>query len=91
MEAEGNLRRHVMYAYDLLIPLDFTPIPNDGEVEAFSLMQMEEIIKIVSSSPDRFKFNCNLIIIDFLIRHGLIQNTDPDYFKIVNGLRSPLN
>ena len=80
-----------MYVYDLIIPQDFTPIPNDGEVEAFSLMQMEEIIKIVSYSPDRFKFNCNLVIIDFLIRHGLIQNTDPDYFKIVNGLRSPLN
>ena len=91
MEAEGNLRRHVMYVYDLIIPQDFTPIPNDGEVEAFSLMQMEEIIKIVSSSPDRFKFNCNLVIIDFLIRHGLIQNEEPDYFKIVNGLRSPLN
>ena len=91
MEAEGNLRRHVMYVYDLIMPFNFTPRPNDGEVEAFSLMKIEEIIKIVVSSPDTFKFNCNLVIIDFLIRHGLIQNEDPDYFKIVNGLRSPLN
>ena len=91
MEAEGNLRRHVMYVYDLVIPLDFTPKPNDGEVDTFSLMQIEKVIKIVSGSPDRFKFNCNLVIIDFLIRHGLIQNEEPDYFKIVNGLRSPLN
>jgi hypothetical protein len=73
------------------MPFNFTPRPNDGEVEAFSLMKIEEIMKIVDSSPDTFKFNCNLVIIDFLIRHGLLQNEDPDYFKIVNGLRSPLN
>ena len=91
METEGNLRRHVMYVYDLIMPFNFTPRPNDGEVEAFSLMKIEKIIKIVDSSPDTFKFNCNLVIIDFLIRHGLIQNEDPDYFKIVTGLRSPLN
>jgi len=91
MEAEGNLRRHVMYIYDLLMPFNFTPRPNDGEVEAFSLMKIEEIIKIVDSSSDKFKFNCNLVIIDFLIRHGFLQNEDPDYFKIVNGLRSPIN
>ncbi len=91
MEAEGNLRRHVMYVYDLIMPVNFTPRPNDGEVEAFSLIKIEEIIKILGSSPDKFKFNCNLVIIDFLIRHGFLQNEDPDYFKIVNGLRSPIN
>ena len=41
MEVEGNLRRHVMYVYDLIMPFNFTPRPNDGEVEAFSLMKIE--------------------------------------------------
>ena len=34
-----------------------------------------------------FKFNCNLIVIDFLIRHGLIGPERPDYIEIVEGLR----
>ena len=34
-----------------------------------------------------FKFNCNLIVIDFLVRHGLIGPERPDYIEIVGGLR----
>lgn len=37
---------------------------------------------------DDFKFNVNLVIIDFLIRHGLLRPDDePDYVAIVHGLR----
>jgi hypothetical protein len=39
---------------------------------------------------DAFKLNCNLVIIDFLIRHGLLPQEDPDYLPILQGLRSPL-
>ena len=34
-----------------------------------------------------FKFNCNLVIIDFLVRHGFITPEEPDYMAIVAGLR----
>ena len=35
-----------------------------------------------------FKYNCNLVIIDFLIRHGLIDaDTEPDYVALCLGLR----
>ena len=37
-----------------------------------------------------FKFNCNLAIIDFLIRHGILTpENEPDYVDIVLGLRRP--
>jgi hypothetical protein len=30
------------------------------------------------------------VIIDFLIRHGLISPDDPDYLALIQGLRAPL-
>ena len=91
MRSSGGLRRHVMYTYDLIMPVDFIPEPNDGEVEKFSLVKIEDIKEILQKLPDAFKFNCNLVVIDFFIRHGLIQSENPIYFEIVNGLRSPLD
>ncbi|MDC1172131.1 DUF4743 domain-containing protein [Alphaproteobacteria bacterium] len=91
MRSSGGLRRHVMYTYDLVMPVDFIPKPNDGEVENFSLVNIEDIEEILQKSPNAFKFNCNLVVIDFLIRHGLIHSEDPVYFEIINGLRSPLD
>jgi hypothetical protein len=35
---------------------------------------------------DDFKFNCALVVIDFLIRHGLIAPDHPDYVALVRGL-----
>jgi hypothetical protein len=30
------------------------------------------------------------VVIDFLVRHGLLSPEDPDYLPILQGLRSPL-
>ena len=35
---------------------------------------------------DAFKFNCSLVVIDFLIRHGHLAADHPDYEAIVLGL-----
>jgi len=40
---------------------------------------------------DDFKFNVNLVIIDFALRHGLVAPDDPDYLDLVTGLRRPLD
>ena len=37
-------------------------------------------------ASDDFKFNCNLVIIDF-IRHGILPPEHPDYENILRGLR----
>jgi hypothetical protein len=39
---------------------------------------------------DAFKFNCSLVVIDFLIRHGLIAPADANYFELVTGLRAEI-
>ena len=40
---------------------------------------------------DDFKFNCALVVIDFLIRHGLLTPDDePDYLRLVSGLHAAI-
>jgi hypothetical protein len=90
MAVEDGLRRHAMFVYDLDLPEAFTPNPLDGEVEDFRCMPIAEVAEIVRTSLDAFKFNCSLVVIDFLIRHGLIGPDDPDYFDLAAGLRGEI-
>jgi hypothetical protein len=49
-------------------------------------MPIEEVANIVKNQW-RFKPNCDLVIIDFLVRWGYITPEDRDYIEIVKGLR----
>jgi isopentenyldiphosphate isomerase len=86
MEAEDGLKPDVQFCYDLEMPADFTPRNTDGEIEEFMLWPIARVAEIVRDTQE-FKFNCNLVIIDFLVRHGLIAPEHPDYLEIVKGLR----
>ncbi len=85
----AGLKPDVIYCYDLELPADFTPVCMDGEVESFSLWPVEQVLATVRDSED-FKLNCNLVLIDFLVRHGIIGPEEPDYLAIVQGLRARL-
>lgn len=87
--APRGFRRDVLYCYDLELPEDFVPQNTDGEVEAFMLLPLAEVAAIVHETDD-FKLNCNLVIIDFLIRHGWLDPQTPEYLALVLGLRQPL-
>ncbi len=84
-----GLKPDLMYCYDLELPPDFEPRCTDGEVESFYLWPVEEVIEKVRDTRE-FKLNCNLVIIDFLVRHGYIREETPDYAAIIQGLRSAL-
>ncbi|RAU21733.1 DUF4743 domain-containing protein [Paramagnetospirillum kuznetsovii] len=87
MEDDWGLKPDVMFCYDLEVPQDFTPRNTDGEISDFTLMPVAEIAERVRTSDD-FKFNVNLVIIDFLIRHGFLSpDREPDYLDIVAGLK----
>jgi len=88
-DGEAGLRRDVLFCYDIKLPPDFVPSPQDGEVEAFTRMPVAEVAEIIRTSQD-FKPNCNLVIIDFLVRHGYITPEQPKYLQIVEGLRHSL-
>lgn len=87
--AQRGFRRDLLYCYDLELPANFVPQNTDGEVEEFMLLPLAEVAEIVRET-DEFKLNCNLVVIDFLIRHGWIDPQSPEYLALVQGLRQPL-
>ena len=87
VETPPGLKVDCLFVYDLELQPGFTPRNTDGEVESFELMPWERVADIVRDTND-FKFNCNLVVIDFLIRHGLIGPEHPDYIALAAGLRS---
>jgi 8-oxo-dGTP pyrophosphatase MutT (NUDIX family) len=90
MEVQGGLRDDVLFLYDLAVPEDFAPENRDGEIVAFRLMDAAEVTERVRATED-FKFNVNLVLIDFALRHGLVTPDDPEYLDLVTGLRRPFD
>jgi len=85
---QEGLRDDFCFIYDLFLPADFAPENTDGEVQGFYLWPIQKVIDILAEGDD-FKFNCALVIIDFLVRHGYLSPDEPDYEAIVHGLRLP--
>ena len=85
LETEHGLRDDLIFSYELELPTNFRPENRDGEVEDFQLWPVERVMSVIDST-DRFKFNCNLVFIDFFIRHGLIKPSHPDFPQLCGGL-----
>lgn len=81
-----GLSRHILHCFDLELPDDFRPTAVDGEIAEFRLVPATEVGAIIEGGWS-FKFNCALVAIDFMVRHGLIQPDHPDYLEICRGLR----
>ena len=87
-ERREGLRRDVLYVFDLELPAGFVPINQDGEIAEFQLWPIDRVLAAVRDT-DAFKFNCALVVIDFLIRHGVISPDDePDYLRLVRSLHA---
>jgi thiamine pyrophosphokinase len=72
MANEEGLRRDVLHCYDLELPEGVVPRPRDDEVERFELRPVAAVLREVAEA-DRVKFNVNLVLIDFFLRHGLLD------------------
>jgi len=90
METEIGIRDDVLFVYDLEVPPDFMPQNHDGEISRFDLMPAEEALTRVRETQD-FKFNVNLIILDFCMRHGMLQPDDPELLELTLGLHRPFD
>ncbi len=86
LEIDRGLKRDLHFVYDLPLPPDFVPCNTDGEVESYRLWPIDVVAARVRDTED-FKFNVGPVIIDFLIRHGLLTPDEPDYVALVKGLR----
>ncbi len=89
-ETAQGYKPDTLYCYDLELTADFQPQCTDGEVESFSLWPIEKVMQTVRDTNE-FKPNCNLVIIDFLIRHGVIEPEDGDSVSLPQELRPPFS
>lgn len=80
-------KRDVLFCYDLKLPESFIPENQDGEVESFKLLPLTLVANIIQRTQF-FKSNCNLVIIDFLFRHGYLKPEDSGYLKLLTSLRN---
>lgn len=77
------------YVFDLELPSDFIPVNADGEVGGFELMTMDQVMDVIVT--DDFKPNSALIVVDFLIRHGVITpEKEKNFAYIVEMMHVPL-
>jgi 8-oxo-dGTP pyrophosphatase MutT (NUDIX family) len=90
METGLGIRDDVLFVFDLEMPADFVPKNQDGEIVHFELMPASAVLDRVRTSDD-FKFNVNLVILDFALRHGLLRPDDPEYLDVATGLHRPLD
>lgn len=90
MEVKHGLRDDVLFCYDLDCPPDFVPQIGDDELVGFELRDAREAIALAAEG-DAFKFNVNLVLIDFGLRHGLIPPEDPDYLALTTGIHRPVD
>jgi hypothetical protein len=90
METELGIRDDVLFVYDLEVPADFRPRNHDGEIVDFQLLPASVVLDRVRTTND-FKFNVNLVILDFALRHGLLQPDDPEYLDVATGLHRRLD
>lgn len=86
METPNGIRPDVLFCYDLHVTTDFTPRNTDGETSGFELMPAP-IVQTIITETEQFKFNCNLVIAQFLMRHGILNpDNEPDYQEIAAAL-----
>ncbi|MBL8698958.1 MAG: DUF4743 domain-containing protein [Alphaproteobacteria bacterium] len=70
-EAPDGLKPDVIACYDLEMPESFEPRPVDGEMDSFELWPAARVVETVRDT-EAFKFNCNLVLIDFFLRHAIV-------------------
>ena len=78
----GLLQPETQYVYDLEVEKSVVLKPSDLEVQEFYLWSLAEVLRVLREG--RFKPNCALCLIDFLVRHGEISAlNEPHYLEIV--------
>jgi len=88
-ECSDGLAPNTAFVFDLEVDPSFEPIPADGQMHHFALWPVDELRGLVSETR-YIEPNSALVIIDFLVRHGMIAPSEPDYLELVYRLRSGL-
>lgn len=77
------------FVYDLELPLTFVPKAEDGEVESFELLSVDEVKRDLSAG--KFTTEAGIVMLDFLVRHAIVTPAnEPDYPEILQLLHRNL-
>jgi hypothetical protein len=78
---KGLVTPDFVYIYDIELPQDVIPRPQDDEVSGFSLMSVDELKSALLR--EEFKPDSAAVLVEFLIRHGVITpENEPDFVEI---------
>ncbi|TGJ80436.1 hypothetical protein E0Z10_g8324 [Xylaria hypoxylon] len=78
----GLLCPGIVYTYDMELPVDVIPKPHDGEVGSYSLMSVGDVQAALLNNE--FKPDAAVVVVDFLIRHGVITAENERNFIRIN-------
>lgn len=79
---QGLVCPDYVYVYDIELSSTVVPKPHDDEVSSFQLMGIEEVQKAMLNAE--FKPDAAAVIVEFMIRHGIITPENEPNFVEVN-------
>ena len=74
----GLIAPDLLYVYDLEVEEDVVCRPHDDEVQDFYLMRVGEVQDAMATRE--FKTNSAVVMIDFFIRHGVINESNEKHY-----------
>lgn len=85
----GLSQPECQYVYDLELPEDVVPQPNDNEAVDFQPLSIDEVGQALADG--KFKYNCALVLLEFFVRHGIVTaENEPEYVEIVSRMHRKL-
>ncbi len=79
----GHLKDERFHLFDFDTKGAFTPqCTEEWEISGFIKMPLDEVLHTLENAPEKFKEQIRLVVIDFLIRRGVIPKTYPEFEKI---------
>jgi 8-oxo-dGTP pyrophosphatase MutT (NUDIX family) len=78
-EQPDGLQSETIFVHDLWLPSDFAPANQDGEAVEHRLVTMNEAARLiaVTEGPEEVTADASLVVVDFLLRHGLVDPASP--------------
>jgi 8-oxo-dGTP pyrophosphatase MutT (NUDIX family) len=89
-EQPDGLQRETIFVHDLWLPADFKPAGQDGEVVDHRLVSLPEAARLIAciTGDDVVTADAALVILDCLIRQGMIAPDAPEFLAL-DALRHP--
>src|SRR5688572_23076588 len=80
-----GLHREILFVHDLWLPGDFKPANQDGEVADIRRVPLEEVLQQILAGE--FTMDAGTVMIDGLLRQGLVPPEDPLYLEVLRLLK----